>query len=164
MSKFITFAGTSRVAGELKFRTATDKKRIAQLVKLNDTEINLVELQPPVFSKQDAAKALLAMGFGEGNAEVLELLSSIVKDENPFAKAPKAKREVKVKVKVTKKVKASEPRELTAKELAARQFIAFPVGNGGMAYYPNPMSQVAQDSDNSVDEDDFNSVGSRHHY
>jgi hypothetical protein len=152
MSKFITFAGTSRVAGELKFRTATDKKRIAQLVKLNDTEINLVELQPPAFSKQDAAKALLAMSFGEGNAEVLELLSSLVKDENPFAKAPKAKSEVRVKVKVAKvkKVKASEPRELTAKELAARQFIAFPVGNSGMAYYPNPLSKVAQDSSDEV--------------
>jgi hypothetical protein len=152
MSKFITFAGTSRVAGELKFRTASDKKRIAQLVKLNDTEINLVELQPPAFSKQDAAKALLAMGFGEGNAEVLELLSSLVKDENPFAKAPKAKREVRVKVKVakSKKTAASEPRELTAKELAAMQFIAFPVGNSGMAYYPNPMSKVAQDSSDEV--------------
>ena len=150
MSKVIKFAGVSRVAGVLKFRTAADEKRIAQLEKLGDTEINLVELQPPAFSKQDAAKALLAMGFSEDNAEVLELLSSIVKDENPFAKAPKAKREVKVKVKVTKKVKASEPRELTAKELAARQFIAFPVGNGGMAYYPNPMSTVAQDSDDEV--------------
>jgi hypothetical protein len=30
------------------------------------------------------------------------------------------------------------------------QFIAFPVGNGGMAYYPNPMSKVAQDSSDEV--------------
>jgi hypothetical protein len=149
MSNFITFAGTSRVAGVLKFRTATDKKRIAQLVKLNDTDINLVELQPPVFDKQDAVKALLAMGFGEGDAEVTAFLTAQVKDENPFAKAPKAKREVRVKVKVakSKKTASSEPRELTARELAAMQFIAFPVGNGGMAYYPNPMSKVAQDSD-----------------
>jgi hypothetical protein len=62
------------------------------------------------------------------------------------------KREVSVKVKVakSKKAAASEPRELTAKELAAMQFIAFPVGNGGMAYYPNPMSKVAQVSDDEV--------------
>ncbi len=31
MSKLISFAGYSRVAGELKFRTATDEKRIEQL-------------------------------------------------------------------------------------------------------------------------------------
>ena len=142
MSKFITFAGTSRVAGVLKFRTATDEKRIAQLARLNDTEINLVELQPPVFGKQDAVKALLAMSFGEGDAEVTELLTGMAKDENPFVKPAKAKakKEVVVKVKSPKarKAKANEPRELSAKELAALQFIAFPVGNGAMAYYPAP--------------------------
>jgi hypothetical protein len=143
MSKFITFAGTSRVDGVLKFRTATDEKRIAQLAKLNDTEINLVELQPPAFGKADAVKALLAMGFGEGDAEVTELLTGMVKDENPFAKAPKAakaKKEVVVKVKAPKarKAKANEPRELSAKELVALQFISFPVGNGAMARFAAP--------------------------
>jgi hypothetical protein len=163
MSKLISFAGYSRVAGELKFRTATDEKRIEQLAKLGDTDINIVKLSTPVATKNEAVKAVIQL-YGNAEAEVTAFLTAQVKDENPFAKAPKAKREVRVKVKVAKKVKASEPRELTAKELAARQFIAFPVGNGGMAYYPNPMSQVAQDSDDSVDEDDFNSVGSRHHY
>jgi hypothetical protein len=142
MSKFITFAGTSRVDGVLKFRTATDEKRIAQLAKLNDTEINLVELQPPAFGKADAVKALLAMGFGEGDAEVLALLTGMVKDENPFVKPAKAKakKEVVVKVKAPKarKAKANEPRELSAKELAALQFISFPVGNGAMARFAAP--------------------------
>ena len=144
MSNFITFAGTSRVAGVLKFRTATDEKRIAQLARLNDTEINLVELQPPAFGKADAVKALLAMGFGEGDAEVSELLTGMVKDENPFVKPAKAKakKEVVVKVKA-RKAKANEPRELSAKELAAAQFIAFPVGNGAMAYYPAPKPTVS---------------------
>ena len=139
MSNFITFAGTSRVAGVLKFRTATDEKRIAQLARLNDTEINLVELQPPVFGKQDAVKALLAMGFGEGDAEVTELLTGMVKDENPFVKPAKAKakKEVVVKVKA-RKAKANEPRELSAKELVALQFISFPVGNGAMARFAAP--------------------------
>ena len=150
MSKFITFAGTSRVAGVLKFRTATDEKRIAQLARLNDTEINLVELQPPVFGKQDAVKALLAMSFGEGDAEVTELLTGMAKDENPFVKPAKAKakKEVVVKVKSPKarKAKANEPRELSAKELAALQFIAFPVGNGAMAYYPAPKAAVADEA------------------
>ena len=142
MSNFITYAGTSRVDGVLKFRTATDEKRIAQLAKLNDTEINLVELQPPAFNKQDAVKALLAMGFGDGNAEVSELLTGMVKDENPFVKPAKAKakKEVVVKVKAPKarKAKANEPRELSAKELAALQFISFPVGNGAMARFAAP--------------------------
>jgi hypothetical protein len=142
MSKFITFAGTSRVDGVLKFRTATDEKRIAQLAKLNDTEINLVELQPPAFGKADAVKALLAMGFGEGDAEVLALLTGMVKDENPFVKPAKAKAKKEVIVKVrapkAKKAKANEPRELSAKELAALQFIAFPVGNGAMARFAAP--------------------------
>ena len=139
MSNFITFAGTSRVAGVLKFRTATDEKRIAQLARLNDTEINLVELQPPVFGKQDAVKALLAMGFGEGDAEVSELLTGMVKDENPFVKPAKAKakKEIVVKVKAPK-AKANEPRELSAKELVALQFISFPVGNGAMARFAAP--------------------------
>ena len=152
MSNFITFAGTSRVAGVLKFRTATDKKRIAQLSKLNDTDINLVELQPPAFGKADAVKALLAMGFGDGDAEVLELLGGMVKDENPFAKvpkAPRAKKEVVVKVKSpkAKKAKAGEPRELSARELAAMQFIAFPVGNSGRALFPNPLSKMSAAQD-----------------
>jgi len=146
MSNFITYAGTSRVAGVLKFRTATDEKRIAQLARLNDTEINLVELQPPAFGKADAAKSLLAMGFGEGDAEVLALLTGMVKDENPFVKPAKAKREVVVKVRVAKARKANEPRELSAKELAALQFIAFPVGNGAMAYYPAPKAAVADEA------------------
>ena len=142
MSNFIAYAGTSRVAGVLKFRTATDEKRIAQLARLNDTEINLVELQPPAFGKQDAVKTLLAMGFGEGDAEVLALLTGMVKDENPFVKPAKAKakKEVVVKVRVAraKKAKANEPRELSAKELVALQFISFPVGNGAMARFAAP--------------------------
>lgn len=152
MSNFITFAGTSRVAGVLKFRTATDKKRIAQLVKLNDTDINLVEIQPPAFDKQGALKALLAMGFGEGDAEVTAFLTAQVKDENPFVKAPKARKEVTVKVKMSKakKSKTPEPRELTAKELAAMQFISFPIGNGGRAMYPNPLMKVSATEDEAV--------------
>jgi hypothetical protein len=150
MSKLISFAGYSRVAGELKFRTATDEKRIEQLAKLGDTDINIVKLATPVATKNEAVKAVIQL-YGNAEAEVTAFLTAQVKDENPFA-APKAKREVRVKVKVakSKKTAVSEPRELTAKELAAMQFIAFPVGNGGMAYYPNPLSQVAQDSSDEV--------------
>jgi hypothetical protein len=149
MSKLISFAGYSRVAGELKFRTATDEKRIEQLAKLGDTDINIVKLPTPVATKNEAVKAVIQL-YGNAEAEVTAFLTAQVKDENPFAKPAKVQKEVRVKVKVAKKAKASEPRELTAKELAAMQFIAFPVGNGGMAYYPNPMSKVAQDSSDEV--------------
>jgi hypothetical protein len=151
MSKLISFAGYSRVAGELKFRTATDEKRIEQLAKLGDTDINIIKLAQPVATKNEAVKAVIQL-YGNAEAEVTEFLTAQVKDENPFAKPAKAKREVRVKVKVAKakKTKASEPRELTAKELAAMQFIAFPVGNSGMAYYPAPKSTMSVTDEEAV--------------
>lgn len=139
MSKLISFAGYSRVAGELKFRTATDEKRIEQLAKLGDTDINIIKLSAPVSSKNEAVKAVIQL-YGNAEAEVTNFLVSQVKDENPFARSPKAKKEVKVKV--AKPTKKSEPRELSAKELAALQFISFPVGNGAMMRYPAPKSTV----------------------
>ena len=151
MSKLISFAGYSRVAGELKFRTATDEKRIEQLAKLGDTDINIIKLTQPVATKNEAVKAVIQL-YGNAEAEVAAFLTAQVKDENPFAKPAKAKREVRVKVKVAKakKTKASEPRELTAKELAAMQFIAFPVGNSGMAYYPAPKSTMSVTDEEAV--------------
>ena len=146
MSKFITFAGTSRVAGVLKFRTATDEKRIEQLAKLGDTDINIIKLAVPVATKNEAVKAIIQL-YGNAEAEVTNFLAAQVKDENPFAKAPKAKKEVTVKVKAVKakKAKSSEPRELSAKELAALQFISFPVGNGAMVRFAAPKAAVADE-------------------
>jgi hypothetical protein len=151
MSKLISFAGYSRVAGELKFRTATDEKRIEQLAKLGDTDINIVKLAQPVATKNEAVKAVIQL-YGNAEAEVTAFLTAQVKDENPFAKPAKARKEVRVKVKVAKarKATASEPRELSAKELAAMQFIAFPVGNSGMAYYPAPKSTMSVTDEEAV--------------
>jgi hypothetical protein len=151
MSKLISFAGYSRVAGELKFRTATDEKRIEQLAKLGDTDINIVKLAQPVATKNEAVKAVIQL-YGNAEAEVTAFLTTLVKDENPFAKPAKARKEVRVKVKMSnaKKSKTPEPRELTAKELAARQFIVFPVGNGAMAYYPAPKSTMSVSDEEAV--------------
>jgi hypothetical protein len=151
MSKLISFAGYSRLAGELKFRTATDEKRIEQLAKLGDTDINIVKLSTPVATKNEAVKAVIQL-YGNAEAEVTEFLTAQVKDENPFAKPAKAKKEITVKVKMSKakKSKTPEPRELTAKELAAMQFIAFPVGNGAMAYYPAPKSTMSVTDEEAV--------------
>jgi hypothetical protein len=119
MSKVLNYAGTSRVNGKLTFRTASDDKRFMQLVKLGDTDVQLVKINP-VTSKSQAAKELLAMNFGDGNAEVDALLLSKAKDDNPFATKPAKK--TTVKVKSTKKapvaVKASSEIELTPKEAA----------------------------------------------
>ena len=154
MSKLISFAGYSRVAGELKFRTATDEKRIEQLAKLGDTDINMVAL-PEAMTKSAAAKWALTAEFftksTECGQDVFSLFTANAKDENPFT-APKAKKEVKVRVKVAKvkKAKASEPRELSARELAAMQFISFPVGNGAMIRYPAPKSTMSVSDEEAV--------------
>ena len=154
MSKLINFVGYSRVADQLKFRTATDEKRIEQLAKLGDTDINMVAL-PQAMTKSSAAKWALTAEFftqsSECGQDVFSLFTANAKDENPFA-APKAKKEVTVKVRVAKakKAKAGEPRELSAKELAAMQFISFPIGNGGRAMYPNPLMKVSATEDEAV--------------
>jgi hypothetical protein len=154
MSKLISFVGYSRVAGELKFRTATDEKRIEQLAKLGDTDINMVAL-PEAMTKSAAAKWALTAEFftrsTECGQDVFSLFTANAKDENPF-EAPKAKKEVKVRVKVAKvkKAKASEPRELSARELAAMQFISFPVGNGAMIRYPAPKSTMSVSDEEAV--------------
>jgi hypothetical protein len=90
----IRFAGTSRLNGELKFRTATSAGRVAQLER-TDTEVSMLEIQP-VATKPAAAKALLALGHMSGSAEITAVYVAKARDENPFAK-PKA-RSVVVKV------------------------------------------------------------------
>lgn len=91
MSKVIKFAGISRVAGVLKFRTAADEKRIAQLAKLGDTDVNLVEVYAA--DKAEAARVLMAIKFQADNDEVQALLWNTSEQ-----KAPKAKSEVRVRV------------------------------------------------------------------
>ena len=94
MSKAIYFAGVSRVAGVLKFRTAANPDRLAQLGKLGDTDIEMINVN--VETKSQAAKELLARNFTNGRSDIEALLVRVASDDNPFAK-PKA-RTVKVKV------------------------------------------------------------------
>jgi hypothetical protein len=99
----VKFAGFSRVAGVLKFRTANDVKRIDQLRKLGDTDVVILAL-PNEMSKNDAAKFVLTNLDGGAYfvdaKEAEAVLTASIKDENPFAK-PKAPKKVKT-VKVTK--------------------------------------------------------------
>jgi hypothetical protein len=99
----ITFAGFSRVDGVLKFRTACDSKRIAQLIKLGDTEVDIDKLPLPM-DKNEAVKYVLAnIGRFQVDAKEAEaLLTGLVKDENPFARQPNV-------VKKTATVKVTKP-------------------------------------------------------
>jgi len=103
MSKLISYVGYSRVDGALKFSTAANQVRIAQLEKLGDTDINMVAL-PMEMTKASAAKwALTAAFFAKCNEEIFALFTANVKDENPFVAKPKAaKKERTVTVKRTK--------------------------------------------------------------
>lgn len=90
----ITFAGTSRLNGVLKFRTATSAGRVAQLSR-TDTEVSMLEIAP-VDSKPAAAKALLALGHFSGNPEITALYVAKAADDNPFAKPKKARKDTVV--------------------------------------------------------------------
>jgi hypothetical protein len=94
MSKTIYFAGVSRVAGILKFRTAANPARFQQLGKLGDTDVEMINVN--CATKSEVAKELLSRNFANGRADIEALLVSVAQDDNPFAK-PKKARTVKVK-------------------------------------------------------------------
>ena len=117
MSKAIYFAGVSRVAGELKFRTAASPARFQQLGTLGDTDVEMVNVNCATNSQ--AAKELLSRNFANGRADIEALLVSVAADDNPFAK-PRA-RTVKVKarkVKVSKIATEADDVRLTPKQAA----------------------------------------------
>ena len=97
MSKLISFAGVSRVNGELKFRTAVSPARITQLQKLGDTEVEMRFLNVAM-TKSEAAKRLISTGFANDREDVLALLVSVANDDNPFTapKKPAKPRTVKI--------------------------------------------------------------------
>jgi hypothetical protein len=90
MSKTIYFAGVSRVAGELKFRTAASPARFQQLGKLGDTDVEMVNVNCE--TKSQAAKELLSRNFANGRADIEALLVSVASDDNPFAKTTRVVR------------------------------------------------------------------------
>jgi hypothetical protein len=90
MSKLISYVGFSRVAGELKFRTAANEARVFQLEKLGDTDVTMMAL-PNEMTKNEAAKFALTNFFKPVDAEVEALFAANAKDENPFKKVSKPK-------------------------------------------------------------------------
>lgn len=111
MSKTIYFAGVSRVAGELKFRTAADDKRMAQLIKLGDTDVEMINLSAE--TKEAAAKELLSRNFANGRADIQALLESVASKTS----APRKTREVRVK---STQVKSAKEPKLSIEEANAR--------------------------------------------
>jgi dsDNA-binding SOS-regulon protein len=111
MSKAIYFAGVSRVAGELKFRTATEPGRFQQLIKLGDTDVEMVNLSAE--TKQQAAKELLSRNFANGRADIEALLKAVASKTS----APRKSREVRVK---SKQVKSAKEPKLSIEEANAR--------------------------------------------
>ena len=89
MSKAIYFAGVSRVAGVLKFRTAASPARFQQLGKLGDTDVEMINVRCE--TKSQAAKELLSRNFANGRADIEALLVSVALDDNPFVKPKKAR-------------------------------------------------------------------------
>ena len=85
-----TFAGTSILKGVLKVRFANSEARAKQLIKLGDTDVNIVPL-PSAMDKASAVAHLLASGFANSDA-VREALKAEVA---PKAKAAKAKKAAK---------------------------------------------------------------------
>jgi hypothetical protein len=117
MSKAIYFAGVSRVAEVLKFRTAASPARFQQLGKLGDTDVEMVNVNCE--TKSQAAKELLSRNFANGRADIEALLVSVASDDNPFAK-PRA-RTVKVRaksIKIGKATAKADDEKLTPKQAA----------------------------------------------
>ena len=106
MSKTIYFAGVSRVAGELKFRTATDDKRFLQLIKLGDTDVEMINLRAE--TKQEAAEELLSRNFANGRVDIQALLESVA---GKIAKPTRART-----VKIKKSSMQAEPKKLSVEE------------------------------------------------
>ena len=98
MSKEIRYAGFSVVSdGTFKFRTASDQRRIDQLVGFGE-QVHMVMLDLPAASKSEAAKQLLTQG-DRWIPDAQALFVKTARDDNPFK--PK-KKSGTVKVKSTK--------------------------------------------------------------
>ena len=113
--KQFTYAGVSRLNGELKLRFTTSDARFLHLVKVGHTEVEMIKLTKPL-DKDAAIKELIVRNFDNGRTEITNLLVG-------KARGARVKNTVVVKV-PTKfaqklqgaKVEASE--KMTAKEAA----------------------------------------------
>jgi hypothetical protein len=71
--KQFTYAGVSRLDGELKLRFTTSDARFLHLVKVGHTEVEMIKLTKPL-TKDEAIKELLVRNFDNGRTEITDLL------------------------------------------------------------------------------------------
>jgi hypothetical protein len=82
--KQIQYAGYSTLKdGSIKFRTATDQKRVFQL-EAHGEAVCMILLSKVVTSKSEAAKQLLAMSHCGNDPAIVDFYVQMAKDENPF--------------------------------------------------------------------------------
>ena len=115
--KQFTYAGVSRLDGELKLRFANDEGRFLVLVKNGHTEVEMIKLTKPM-DKNSAIKELLVRNFANGRSEIDSLLLAGVKDENPFVKITVPNQALVELVGAKVKVEPVEDIPLTSKQAA----------------------------------------------
>jgi hypothetical protein len=76
--KEFTYAGVSRLNGELKLRFTTSDTRFLHLTKVGHTEVEMIKLTKPL-TKDCAIKELIVRGFDAGRTEITRLLVSKAK-------------------------------------------------------------------------------------
>jgi hypothetical protein len=82
--KQIQYAGYSTLKdGTIKFRTATDQKRVFQLESFGEA-VCMTLLPKVVATKAEAAKQLLAMSHCANDPAIVDFYVQNAKDENPF--------------------------------------------------------------------------------
>jgi hypothetical protein len=90
--KQIQYAGYSTLRdGSIKFRTATDEKRIFQLESHGEA-VCMTLLPKIVTTKSEAAKELLAMNHCANDPAVVDFYVQNAKDENPFKRSARVVR------------------------------------------------------------------------
>lgn len=90
--KQFTYAGISRLNGELKLRFTTSDARFLHLVKVGHTEVEMIKLTKPL-TKDAAIKELIVRNFDNGRTEITNLLvgkarGATVKKNTVVIKAP----------------------------------------------------------------------------
>ena len=84
MSKQIQYAGYSTLKdGSIKFRTATDEKRIYQLEAFGEA-VCMTLLPKVVATKAEAAKQLLSINHCANDPAIVDFYVQNARDENPF--------------------------------------------------------------------------------
>jgi hypothetical protein len=116
--KQFTYAGVSRLNGELKLRFTTSEGRFLHLVKVGHTEVEMIKLTKPL-DKDSAIKELLSRNFDNGRTEITNLLvgkargATVKKNTVVIKVPPKAIQELTGKqVEVSEVMTAAEARKI----------------------------------------------------